>query len=124
VLEGTLSGGIQVLCDRCLEPYHRELEASFRVFLARPSHAAEEEDVELDEEDLDFDFIRGDEIDLNEIIREQIYLTIPMKSLCREDCLGLCPKCGSNLNRGGCQCRGDKGHPAFLKLKNMNIGGE
>lgn len=124
VLEGTLSGGIQVLCDRCLEPYHRELEVSFRVLLAPPSHGGEEEDVELEEEDLDVDFIRGDEIDLDEIIREQIYLAIPMKSLCREDCLGLCPKCGSNLNGGGCQCDGNEGHPAFLKLKNMKIGGE
>ena len=57
VLEGILSGGIQVLCDRCLEPYHRELEASFSVFLAPPSHGAEEEDVELEEEDLDVDFM-------------------------------------------------------------------
>ena len=122
VLEGILSGGIQVLCDRCLEPYHRELEASFSVFLAPPSHGAEEEDVELEEEDLDVDFIRGDEIDLDEIICEQIYLTIPMKSLCREDCLGLCPKCGSNLNGGGCQCDSDKGHPAFLKLDGLVKG--
>ena len=124
VLDGALSGGIQVLCDRCLEPYHYELKASFRVFLALPLPQTEEDDIELAEEDLDVDFIRGDEIDLDEIFHEQIHLTIPMKSLCREDCSGLCPKCGSNLNTGDCSCDRDQGHPAFLKLKNLNIKGD
>jgi len=124
VLDGTLSGGIQVLCDRCLESYHRDLKTSFRVFLALPSPQNEEDDIELAEEDLDVDFIRGDEVDLDEIIHEQVYLTVPMKSLCREDCLGLCPKCGSNLNAEVCPCERDQGHPAFLKLKNLKIEGD
>ena len=124
VLDGALSGGIQVLCDRCLESYHREMKTSFRVFLALPLPQAEEDDMELAEEDLDVDFIRGDEIDLDEIIHEQIYLTIPMKSLCREDCLGLCPECGVNLNRGDCPCDRNQGHPAFMKLKNLRIEGD
>ena len=124
VLDGTLSGGIQVLCDRCLESYHRELKTSFRVFLALPLPQTEEDDIELAEEDMEVDFIRGNEIDLDEIIHEQVYLTIPMKSLCKEDCLGLCPKCGSNLNAGKCQCDKEQGHPAFLKLQNLKIEGD
>ena len=84
----------------------------------------EEDDIELAEEDLDVDFIRGDEIDLDEIIHEQVHLTIPMKSLCREDCLGLCPECGRNLNAGDCPCDRDQGHAAFLKLKNLKIEGD
>jgi uncharacterized protein len=124
VLDGALFGGIQVLCDRCLESYHRDLKTSFRVFLSLPSPQNEEDDIELAEEDLDVDFIRGDEIDLDEIIHEQVYLTVPMKSLCREDCLGLCPKCGCNLNAEVCPCERDQGHPAFLKLKNLRIEGD
>ena len=124
VLDGALSGGIQVLCDRCLESYHRELKTSFRVFLTLPLPQTEEDDIELAEEDLEVDFIRGDEIDLDEIIHEQVYLTVPMKSLCKEDCLGLCPKCGGNLNAGDCQCDREQGHPAFLKLKNLMIEGD
>jgi uncharacterized protein len=119
-----LSGGIQVLCDRCLESYHRELKTSFRVFLTLPLPQTEEDDLELAGEDLEVDFIRGDEIDLDEIIHEQIYLTIPMKSLCNEDCLGLCPKCGTNLNVTDCSCHRAQGHPAFLKLKNLKIKGD
>jgi uncharacterized protein len=124
VLDGALSGGIQVLCDRCLESYHRELKTSFRLFLALPLPQIEEDNVELAEEDLDVDFIRGEEINLDEIIHEQIYLTIPMKSLCREDCLGLCPQCGANLNTTDCPCDREQGHPAFLKLKNLKIEGD
>ncbi|MBN1832953.1 MAG: DUF177 domain-containing protein [Deltaproteobacteria bacterium] len=124
VLDGALSGRIQVLCDRCLESYHRELKTSFRVFLSLPLPQTQEDDMELAEEDLDVDFIRGDEIDLDGIIHEQIYLTIPMKSLCSEDCLGLCPKCGANLNTTDCQCDKEQGHPAFLKLKNLKIEGD
>ena len=73
---------------------------------------------------MEADFIKGEEIDLKDIVREQIYLSIPMKSLCSEGCLGLCPICGKNLNQGPCQCKGEKGHPGFLKLKNLNIEGE
>jgi uncharacterized protein len=124
VLDGDLSGGLQVLCDRCLEPYHWELRSAFRVFLALPIGETDRAEVELAEEDLEVNFIRGEEIDLDEIIREQIYLSLPMKSLCRENCTGLCPTCGNDLNAGNCQCHREQGHPAFLKLKNLKIEGE
>ena len=124
VLDGELYGGLQVVCDRCLEAYHRELGNDFRVYLALPLPQEGDIEMELAEKDLEVDFIRGEEIELDEIIREQIYLSLPMKSLCSENCLGLCPHCGSNLNAGNCQCQRDQGHPAFLKLKNLKIEGE
>lgn len=124
VLDGQLSGGLQVLCDRCLESYHRELRTVFRVFLALPIGETDKTEIELAEEDLEVDFIMGEEIDLDEIIREQIYLSLPMKSLCSKNCLGLCPVCGSNLNDGDCQCKRGQGHPAFLKLKRLKVEGE
>lgn len=124
VLDGALSGGLQVVCDRCLEAYHRELRTAFRVFLALPLPETDQTEIELAEKDLEIDFIRGEEIDLDEIIREQIYLSLPMKSLCSQNCQGLCPVCGSNLNAGNCKCHREQGHPAFLKLKNVKIEGE
>ena len=124
VLDGDLRGGLHVVCDRCLEDYHRELRTTFRVYLALPLPAEDDAEIELAEKDLEVDFIRGEEIELDEIIREQIYLSLPMKSLCSENCLGLCPRCGSNLNAGDCQCDPEQGHPAFLKLKNFKIEGE
>ena len=117
ILNGNISGGIQVRCGRCLEPYHWELDSAFRVLLtATPADPAQNE-VELLEDDMAVDYITGDELDLAHILRGQIYLSIPMKPLCREDCLGLCPGCGVNLNHEKCGCLKEKGHPAFSKLK-------
>jgi len=124
VLEGELRGRLQVACDRCLEAYHRELRTTFRAYLALPLPQQDDTEIELAEEDLEVDFIRGEEIELDEIIQEQIYLSLPMKSLCSENCLGLCPTCGSNLNAGKCHCHRERGHPAFLKLQNLKIEGE
>ena len=76
------------------------------------------------EEDMEVDFIRGEEIDLDEIIRENMYLSLPIKLLCREECLGLCSNCGRNLNNGDCHCRQEQGHPGFSKLKGIKIKGE
>ena len=124
VLDGELRGGLQVVCDRCLEDFHRELRTAFRVFLALPLPEEDGTEIELAEKDLEVDFIRGEEIELDEIIREQIYLSLPMKSLCSGNCLGLCPTCGANLNKGSCQCHRDQGHPAFSKLKKLYIEGD
>jgi uncharacterized protein len=61
-------------------------------------------EIELLEEDLETGFISGDEIELDDIFKEQLYLALPIKSLCREGCLGLCPICGTDLNIQRCQC--------------------
>jgi uncharacterized protein len=122
LLEGDLSGGLQVVCDRCLNAYHRDLRYDFNVFLDTPPIPdTNMTEVELLDEDMEVDFIKDREIDLDEIIREQIYLSLPMKSLCSDKCPGLCPICGSNLNVGDCQCHREQGHPGFLKLKDLKI---
>ena len=122
LLEGGLSGGLQVLCDRCLNVYHRDLIYDFNVFLdTSPMSDTNMTEVELLDEDMEVDFINDREIDLDEIIREQIYLSLPMKSLCSDNCLGLCPTCGSNLNVRDCQCPREEGHPGFLKLRDLKI---
>ncbi len=121
VLDGNLKGRIQVRCDRCLEPYHDDLESNFRLFLMLAPKDMGESEIELSEGDLSVDFIVGDEIDSDEIVREQVYLSLPMKTVCKEDCSGLCPLCGANLNMGRCECRGERGHPGFRKLKNTKF---
>lgn len=121
ILEGWFQGEISIDCDRCLEPFHHDLKVRFRSVLALISGDYEEEDKELIEEDLDIDIIKADIIDLADLIREQIYLNLPMKRLCRDDCRGLCPKCGINLNLKKCACKPDQGHPGFQKLKALKL---
>lgn len=110
LLEGHLSGGLQIRCDRCLEFCHRDLETEFSLFLTLSPSDTNQRELELLEEDLSVDFITGDEIDLKDIVRQQIFLSLPMKSLCREDCFGLCPLCGTNLNVEKCECQRERRH--------------
>ena len=124
LLDGALFGAVQVTCDRCLETYRKDLDFEFKVLLALPLSEPDKEEVELIEEDMEVHFIQGEEVELDEIIREQIYLSLPLKFLCKENCLGLCPVCGNNLTKKNCHCNQEHGHPGFLKLKNLRIEGE
>jgi uncharacterized protein len=70
-----------------------------------------------DEEDANFSFYKGAEIDLGEILREHLALEIPIRYLCSESCKGLCPQCGQNLNSAACSCVPIKGDPRLAVLK-------
>jgi uncharacterized protein len=74
---------------------------------------------EIEEDDLSTAFYENDEIDLGQLMREQFYLSVPMKPLCQDDCRGLCPVCGTNLNRGTCECKRDWADPRLAVLKNL-----
>lgn len=124
VLNGVIYGGLQVTCDRCLEAYHWDLKSTFHLSLVVHAAGPDEAELELLDEDMEVDFIDRETIDLDAIIREQVFLALPMKNICRESCLGLCPVCGANLNEGPCGCKKESGHPAFSKLTNLKIEGE
>jgi uncharacterized protein len=99
-----------------------DLKHDFNVYLGQlPPPDTTLSEVELLDEDMEVDFIRDSEIDLDEIIKEQIYLSLPMKVLCSDQCRGLCPICGMNLNVSDCHCHREQGHPGFLKLKDLKI---
>jgi len=123
ILEGSFSGGFRLRCDRCLVPYHRDLDSEFRVFLTLKDPVTTETELEVLDEDLEVDFLQGMEVDVDDIIQEQIYLSLPMKLLCTESCRGLCSQCGLNLNQERCSCPRGQGHPGFSKLRNLRIAG-
>ncbi|MCG6879727.1 MAG: DUF177 domain-containing protein [Deltaproteobacteria bacterium] len=122
IMNGRLGGQLRLVCDRCLETYAFSLSHDFRLSLALPeSWESIEDETELKIEDLGVGFISTTKIDLDDIIREQIYLALPIKALCENTCAGLCSRCGVNLNQEPCRCSGNSGHPAFLKLKELPI---
>jgi len=103
VVEGSLSAGLLLRCDRCLEPYSWDLTKDFRIYLSISPFKGELE-VELSEDDLNLDFIDGNLLDPDQIIKEQLILNVPMKTLCTMECKGLCPICGCNLDMKRCSC--------------------
>jgi uncharacterized protein len=77
------------------------------------------ENVELQAEDLILSAYEGDAVDLDEVVREQLLLALPSRHLCREDCQGLCQKCGANLNDGHCSCEQGEVDPRWAALANL-----
>src|SRR5919112_562701 len=77
------------------------------------------ENVELQAEDLILSAYEGDAVDLDEIVREQTLLALPSRHLCREDCKGLCQKCGANLNENQCSCEQGETDPRWAALADL-----
>ena len=121
LLGGRVKTALELPCSRCLEPYEIPVDLAFDLrYLPRIVNAGEGER-EIQEDDLTTAFYENDTIDLGQLMREQFYLALPMKPLCRDDCQGLCAQCGTNLNRGTCGCERDWVDPrlaTLAKLKN------
>ena len=103
-LAGTVRTELELACSRCLEPFRLPIDASFDLRFLPATEMAEHDEREVQEDDFEISYYREDQIDLNELLREQFYLALPMKPLCSDDCKGLCPTCGADLNAGACHC--------------------
>jgi uncharacterized protein len=97
LLQGRLAGQAMLTCSRCLEEYPQNIQVEFET-VAKPED--------------------GD-VDLSGEISQAVVLSLPMKPLCREQCRGLCPHCGQNLNEANCRCKPEPIHPGLAPLKNL-----
>jgi len=118
-LVGTARTELELSCGRCLEPFRMPFDGSFDLRYVPASELSNEDEREVAEADLDTSFYRDDQIDLSELLREQFYLALPMKPLCSDQCAGLCPHCGTNLNTGACQCDSKWEDPRLAPLKGL-----
>ena len=103
-VSGSLSAEIEVACVRCLNACPQLVELDFDVSYRRAEAGAAADEAELDETDLDLDYYGDEGIDLQQLLGEQILLSLPMKPLCQTECKGLCSQCGINLNTETCDC--------------------
>lgn len=106
--KGTVAATVQLNCSRCLEPFRLELKAPFEEIYYHTGKGEE-----------DWIFFAGPVIDLEPEIIKAILLEIPMKALCRENCRGLCPQCGKNLNASLCGCGRENPDPRLAALKDF-----
>ena len=119
-LKGRLSGTMEIDCDRCLEPQQRPIDVELDLEFVPESSFGADSNLELQAGDLNIDAVADESIDTAEIAREQILLDIPQQFFCREDCQGLCQKCGTNLNETDCGCSETEIDPRWAALKNLN----
>jgi uncharacterized protein len=127
VVRGRVEANVLMDCARCLEPVHQSVVQSFALVL-RLVRGGEVSGPEAESGD---DFIvlpeHTEEFDLLPIVRERIILALPLKPLCREDCRGLCPRCGANRNTESCDCtdeRQDERWSQLRKLKEQSGGNQ
>jgi len=118
-LTGNVATSLELSCSRCLEPFTCPIDAHFDLVYQPRAMNAGEPEREIEEDDLSTAFYVDDEIDLGELMLEQFYLSLPMKPLCADDCRGLCAICGTNLNRGTCDCKRDWQDPRFAALREI-----
>ncbi len=112
-------------CARCASEFEQEVAARFELsYLPQPAGAKENEEIELRYDDMDIGFYDGVRFDVDLMVAEQIELSLPMKLVCREECRGLCYRCGRDLNEGPCGCVPDERDPRLSVLlefrKKMN----
>jgi uncharacterized protein len=101
---GNLHTRVELVCARCLDTVVEEISRDFDLFYRPMTAIAADEEVQLNLDDTDIAFFEGDGLFLADILAEQVNLALPMKVICRSDCRGLCPHCGSNLNNEECRC--------------------
>ena len=104
-VRGEIETKFVVPCDRCLAEIETPLTIPFEL-LYTPAEAGGGQvgEIELQKQELDFATFENDEINLDDLVMEQIELNLPNRVLCREDCRGLCPQCGADLNLEQCRC--------------------
>lgn len=115
LVNGQVKGMVAHECRRCLEPVSTPVVEDLSMFFQAgvPEEQAEAEEVYALPE-------RGD-LDLAPAVREQVALAVPQFALCREDCRGLCPKCGRNLNEGDCDCVSEEVDDRWAALRRINF---
>lgn len=129
VVQGEIRAGVEPTCDRCLEKFREELCVPFEAeyFRLMPEgakssgrHDEEHDGLRQEEEAFLADagrLFRGEDLELTDMVREELSLSLPMQNLCRETCAGLCPVCGTNLNETKCACERDSLDPRLAALQ-------
>lgn len=116
---GSLKTQVGVACARCLEPVSQPVERQFDL-LYRPQGAdAGRDEISVTQAEAEIGYYTGEGVELEDVLREQVLLSVPIKVVCSEGCKGLCPHCGTNLNHGTCDCKNEQADPRWDALKEI-----
>ena len=116
---GDLSTKVEVICARCLEPVIAEVAKKFDLLYRPQGTDAGKAELSVTAAEAEVGYYRGEGLLLEDVLREQVLLALPLKAICREDCRGLCPHCGKNLNLEQCSCAEAVDDPRWSALKDI-----
>ena len=120
-IQGQVRTDLETECDRCLGRAAFHIDAPFDLFYKPLSAAPEVEEIALDEGEAEIGFYEMPGLELEDILREQVLLQLPMQRVCSEACKGICPICGLNRNENACQCAARPGDDRWMALKDIHI---
>jgi uncharacterized protein len=106
-LRGSFSGRFQVPCARCVEPVEIPLKADYDLIFRPVTADSEATERSITAQETEIGYYQGDSLALEDVLREQVLLSLPVRTLCKPDCKGLCPRCGADRNSQACSCVGD-----------------
>ena len=118
-IQADYSGRFEVPCARCVEPVEHPLAASFDLLYRPIGVDANQAEHAISTSETEIGYYNGDGLVLEDVLREQVLLSLPEKTLCRADCKGLCPRCGRNLNTESCSCESAEVDPRWSALSDL-----
>jgi uncharacterized protein len=122
-IQGHLKVRMVAACDRCLEPAEFPIDSDFDLFYRPAKRKGFEEEVEIDEGETEIAFYDGGGVELKEVLREFVLLSMPMQRICGESCRGICPACGQNRNLVNCGCELKPVDDRWSVLKKLQVKG-
>jgi uncharacterized protein len=120
-IQGRVTTDLETECDRCLGRATFHIDAPFDLFYKPQTAAPEVDEIAIDEGEAEIGFYELPGLELEDILREQVLLQLPMQRVCSEACKGICPICGANRNENTCHCEARPGDDRWMALKDIHI---
>ena len=118
-LVGSFATQVEVRCARCLEPVKHELKESFDLVYRPQGVDARGDESSISLAETEIGYYQGEGLLLEDVLKEQVLLALPVKQVCSTDCKGLCPQCGRNLNVEECDCVTTMSDPRWAALEDI-----
>jgi len=118
-LVGSFSTQVQIHCARCLDPVKREISESFDLIYRPQGVDAAGDEASINRAETEIGYYQGEGLLLEDVLKEQMLLALPVKQVCSAECKGLCPQCGRNLNIENCDCVTTMPDPRWAALEDI-----
>jgi len=118
-LVGRFSTEIETHCARCLEAVHNSVAEDFDLVYRPQGVDARGDEASINQAETEIGYYQGEGLLLEDVLKEQILLALPVRQICNAACKGLCPQCGTNLNTGGCDCVNTMSDPRWSALEDI-----
>lgn len=118
-LVGSFSTRVEVRCARCLDPVGHAIEENFDLLYRPQGVDAMGDEASISQADTEIGYYHGPGLLLEDVLKEQILLALPVREICSSECKGLCPQCGANLNLESCDCSGTMRDPRWAALEDI-----